>query len=60
MIKIKSRFKGWLPATKEQALRYARHIYSGAVALRGEYKTEYINTNYLKGVTLTEGELRGR
>lgn len=59
-MQIKSRFKGWIPATKEQALRYARHLYKGAVAVPNKKKTDYINANYLKGVIFTEGELRGR
>ena len=59
MIEIKSRFRGWIPATKEQALKYAKHIYSGAVGIKSNEKTEYINANYLREISFSEGELHG-
>lgn len=57
MIKVKTFFSGWKEITKEQALRWARHIYSGMTTRTSAGKVEYINSR-LNGVQFTEQELR--
>lgn len=57
MIKVKTVFSGWKEISKGQALRWARHIYSGMTTRTSAGKVEYINSR-LNGVQFTEQELR--
>ena len=54
MIEIKSLFGGWKKVDKETALKYSRHIYSNATAIKD--KVSYINSERLKGIKFTEEE----
>lgn len=57
MIKVKTFFSGWKEITKEQALRWARHIYSGMTTRTSAGKVEYINSR-LQGIQFTENEIK--
>lgn len=57
MIKVKTFFSGWKEITKEQALKWAQHIYNGMTTRTSAGKVEYINSR-LNGVQFTEQELR--
>jgi hypothetical protein len=57
-IQIKSIFSGWVEATPEQALEYARKLYKLITAVKKENLTNYINESKLRGIQFTEAQLR--
>lgn len=56
MIKYKTWFHGWQEVDKQTALKLARHLFRGAVAMKAEKRIEYLNTRF-KGISFTEAEL---
>lgn len=58
MIKIRAYFK-WKPATREQALAFARWLFRQMTCARGdEARVEKINTRHVRGTSFTLEELR--
>lgn len=57
MIKVKTFFSGWKEISKEQALKWAQHIYSGMTTRTSAGKVEYINSR-LQGIQFTENEIK--
>lgn len=57
MVKVKTFFSGWKEISKEQALRWAQHIYNGMLTRTGTDKVDYINAR-LDGIQFIEQELR--
>ncbi len=57
MIEIKTLFNGWIPATKERALDYARTLYKSVATMTGVELVEYINKNKIRGISFTIEEL---
>lgn len=60
MIEIRTLFDGWLPATKEKALDYARFLYKNIVTRSGDDLVEYINKNQIRGISFTKEELESK
>lgn len=58
MIKVKTFFSGWKEITKEQALKWARHIYNGMTTRTSAGKVEYINSR-LDGTQFSQEQLKG-
>lgn len=48
---IKSLFYGWKPATKEQAMKFAKCLNESITTMEGKQKVDYINSR-LKGITV--------
>ncbi|MDO4920958.1 MAG: hypothetical protein Q4E64_03905 [Phascolarctobacterium sp.] len=57
MIRVKPLISGWHTVTKEQALRFARHLYSGIVNVSEEAKLDFINQR-VTGIKFTHEDLR--
>lgn len=58
MIEIRVYFK-WKPATREQALAFARWLFRQMTSVRGdEARVERINTRHVRGASFTLEELR--
>lgn len=60
MIEIKTLFDGWIPATKEKALDYARFLYKSVMTMTGDELVKYINNNKIRGISFTRKELEER
>lgn len=58
MIEIHTHFSDWVEVSKEVALDYAAHLYRNITTMSGAKKVAYINEHYVRGITLTEGEIR--
>lgn len=57
MIKVKTFLSGWKEISKEQALKWAQHIYNGMTTRTSAGKVEYINSR-LQGIQFTENEIK--
>lgn len=57
MIEIKTLFDGWIPATKEKALDYAKFLYKSVMTMSDYKLVEYINTKKIRGISFTKEEL---
>jgi hypothetical protein len=57
MIEIKSRFNGWIEVSEDKARKFAEILMNGMINITEAEKENYINTNKLRGITVSQ--LRG-
>lgn len=53
-IEIKSLFTDWHEVSEEQARRYVRHLLRSLPMIAKDKKTEWIEQNRLRGITVNE------
>lgn len=53
IIRVKAFYSGWHEVSREQAERWAEHLWNGSTGIRTEKKPDYINGR-LEGVTVQE------
>ncbi len=56
-IQVKAIFSGWVEVTREEAIEFARQLYSSITTMEGQKLIDYINTEKLKGVKVTRKDL---
>ena len=52
IIEIKTPLFGWKPATKDQAIKFSKHMYHTSTAINNCDKLDFINTK-VKGIIIT-------
>ena len=54
MIQIKGHYTGWKEADRATAARFIKHKIAGILVGDQEYKTQIIEKNHLRGITVRE------